>query len=296
MDESFGHIPLLDAIDLDILMHKDAHFSGNFPLMIEYYENEGVGVMPDFDLDRIKELYEIENSLGASLSESLLPLPARQMIDRSKKMYHDLRSVYEKKHDHVACSVSDLILTEDEFPEKEINELAKHGQKSYAAMIHIIESSDFYDPLFPGYGRTPIFAAIVLEHIKNPDAIKHLFSALGQENFFTDDAIIKALVSFGQISKDFLLKRLVSEPFTKENVYAITALTTLEDDEEVAKVALMLLHKKELQKNENFSRYLIFACSGLKHENDRLDFTQIKDSLSSSGLKRECDVIIKNWM
>ena len=56
MDENFGHIPLLDAIDLDILMHKDAHFGGNFDIMIDYYEKEGVGSMPDFETDRIIEI------------------------------------------------------------------------------------------------------------------------------------------------------------------------------------------------------------------------------------------------
>ncbi len=296
MDENFGHIPLLDAVDLDILMHKDAHFSGNFDIMIDYYENEGVGAMPDFELDRIKELQSIEQSLGQSLSKTLLPLPAIQLVEKSKKLYQTLKSAYETPEAVLPAAISDLILSEEEYPEKEIEAISTFGSKALDPMIQILENPDYYDPLFPGYGRLPIFAAIVLEQLQDPKAIPHLFSALGQENFFTDDAIIKALVSFGNDSKQFLLKRLTQEPFTKENVYAITALTTLDDDEEVAKIALSLLERKEVQRNENFLRYLIFACSGLKHETDRLLFTEIKTRMPSQGLKKECEVIIKNWM
>jgi len=276
MDDKFSHIPLLDAVDLDILMHKDAHFGGNFSIMIEYYEGDGIGSMPDFELDRIKELDQIEKALGSSLSEMLLPLPAKQIVERSKKNYQDLRSIYEKNEISIAKAVSDLILSEEEFPEEEINTLLSYKKECFAHMIHLLNSTDYYDPLFPGYGRAPILAAIILERLQDPLAIPHLFSALGQENFFTDDAIIHALVSFGEEAKSFLLKKLTGEPFTKDNLYAITALTTLEDDEDVAKVSLLLLERKEVQQNENFLRYLIFACSGLKHEMDRLKFNEFQ--------------------
>lgn len=296
MDDNFGHIPLLDAIDLDILMHKEAHFGGNFEVMLDYYKKDGVGVMPDFDEERIKELYTIEKSLGASLTDSLLPLPAKQMVEKSKNLYQELRLAHEQSDKAIAAKVADLILTEDELPQKEIQNLVSMGKEAFIPMVHLIESTDFYDPLFPGYGRTPIFAAMVLEKLKDKSAIPHLFAALGQENFFTDDAIIKSLISFGDEAKTFLIKKLSGEPFTKENIYAITALTTLEDDEEVAKVALSILEKPTSHKNENFMRYLIFACSGLKHEVDRMKFTQFQSTVPSNALKKECAVIIKNWM
>lgn len=296
MDDNFGHIPILDAVDLDILMHKEAHFGGNFEVMIDYYKKEGVGVMPDFEEERIEELFTIEKSLGTSLAESLLPLPAKQMVEKSKKLYQELRSAYDHADQKIAAKVSDLILTEEEMPEKEIQNIVALGQMAFGPMVHLIESTDFYDPLFPGYGRAPIFAAMVLEKLGDKSAIPHLFAALGQENFFTDDAIIKSLVSFGDEAKYFLLKRLSQEPFTKENIYAITALTTLEDDEEVAKVALSLLEKPAIHKNENFMRYLIFACSGLNHEMDRMKFTEIQSKIPSSALQKECAIIIKNWM
>ncbi|NBO24206.1 MAG: hypothetical protein EBU93_03100 [Chlamydiae bacterium] len=296
MDESFGHIPLLDAIDLDILMHKDAHFGGNFSIMLEYYENDGIGVMPDFDIERIEELHKIEHSLQTSLSEQLLPLPAKQLVERSKKTYEELRAIYDQDVPSLAKAFSDLILSEEEYPEKEIEAILQYQEQAFQPSVHLLNSSDYYDPLFPGYGRMPIFAAEILQKLQDERAIPYLFAALGQENFFTDDAIIHALISFKEKGKYFLLKRLTHEPFTKENMHAITALTALEDDEEVAKVALMMLNHKALQDNENFLRYLIFACSGLKHEVDRMKFVDFQSSLKSKILQSECQVIIKNWM
>lgn len=295
MDEEFGHIPFLNAIDLDILMHKDAHFGSNFSIMIDYYKEDGVGVMPDFELERLEELATLEKSLGTSLSKDLLPPQAVEQVERSRKMYQDLRKVYESGDQSLAAKISDLILTEKEFPEEEIENILKFGKDCFDALIHLVTSVDFYDPLFPGYGRTPIFAAIALEKLQDKRALPYLFSALGQENFFTDDAIIRAIISFKEEGKAFLLKRLVQEPISKENVHAIMALTTLEDDEDVAKLSLTLLEKESVRKNENFMRYLIFASSGLKHESDRMRFVELKKLIPSTGILREFDVVIKNW-
>ena len=84
MDEEFGHIPFLNAIDLDILMHRDAHFGSNFSIMIDYYKEDGVGVMPDFELERLEELATLEKSLGTSLSQDLLPPQALEQVERSR--------------------------------------------------------------------------------------------------------------------------------------------------------------------------------------------------------------------
>jgi HEAT repeat protein len=295
-DELLGHIPILDAVDLDILMHKDAHFGGSFDIMIDYYKRDGVGVMPDFDLKRIKELKKIEASFQGSLSESLLPMPAQQAVERSKKLYSELREVYEQEAESLPKAICDLILTEEEYPENEISTLFRYGKAAVHPLIQLLSASDYYDPLFPGYGRAPIFAAMTLEKLQDSAAIPHLFAALGQENFFTDDAIIRALISFGKEAKTFLLKRLTKEPFSKDNVHAITALTTLEDDEEVAKISLGLLSNHPNHQNENFLRYLVFACSGLRHELDRLKFAELKSKHPDLRIKKEMEVIMKNWI
>ena len=64
--------PLVYSIDNSILMQRDAHFAGSFPLMIEYYQKEGRGMLNEIELSRIEELYEIEQRDGVNLSAVML--------------------------------------------------------------------------------------------------------------------------------------------------------------------------------------------------------------------------------
>ncbi|MDN3504970.1 MAG: hypothetical protein P0S95_05295 [Rhabdochlamydiaceae bacterium] len=296
-DDEFLGIPLLDAQDLEVLMHRDAHFGGNFDVMLEYYEQKGVGVHPDFELNRIKQLKLQQDVSEDNLSELLMPMPDRQMVERSKKLYHDLRSIYEKGGEEtVPRLISDLILSEEELPQDEIDKLVVFGKESTKLLLNLIASDNFYDPLFPGYGRSPIFAAKALALIQDETSIPFLFSALGQDNFFTDEEVIKALTSFGDKSKKFLVSRLTSKPYTKENENAIIALSSLEDDLDVALTAIAILEEEQVWQHEGFVNYLIFACSGLIEEKDRNRF---KALLKREGLKKhlknEIEVVINHW-
>ena len=91
-----SEIPLMDAIDMEILMHRDAHFGGNFEMMLEYYTQEGVGVMPDFELEEIKKLQNLENQMGKNLAETFLPEAAQEIVNQSKKLYQELRAIYSE--------------------------------------------------------------------------------------------------------------------------------------------------------------------------------------------------------
>ena len=183
MDESFGHMPLLDAVDLDILMHKEAHFGGNFSIMIDYYAENGVGVMPDFELSRIEELQAIERSLGTSLAEHLLPPQAMEQVKLSKKLYHDLRQVYSAGEKTLGAKLSDLILTEKELPMEEIQAILKFSTSCFEPLCQLVTNPNLYDPLFPGYGRTPIFAAMALENLQDQRALPYLFPLWDRKTF-----------------------------------------------------------------------------------------------------------------
>ena len=296
-DEDFPFIPLLNAVDLDIIMHRDAHFGGNFDVMIEYYEQKGVGVMPDFELDRIRQLKLHEEGLDEDLAESMMPLPAKQSVEKAKKLYVDLRSIYEvKASENVPKLISDLILSEEEVPVKEIDKIAQLGNRATDDLINLLTSDNFYDPLYPGYGRAPIFAAMALAKIKDPKAIPFLFTAIGQENFFTDDEIIKALLSFGEAAKAFLIKRLIAKPYSRDNENAIIALSSMEEDPEVAQHALKLLKEDETWDHEAFASYLIFACSGLESEEEKDQFSSLMEKKAvSDWLKKEIEVVINHW-
>jgi hypothetical protein len=290
-------IPLLDAVDIEILMHRDAHFGGNFDIMLEYYEGEGVGAMPDFEVERIRELKEIQNDLGENLSAKILPMPVLEQIKEAQGLYKKFREVYESKGNHISVLISDLILAEEEHPKKVIREIVANGNEALSPLLHIIDGRQFYDPLFPGYGRAPMLAAECLAKIGDPKAIPHLFQAIGHENFSIDEAFIKALVSFGDNAKNFLFKRLQHTPISKENEHAAIVLTSFPPDEEIAKLSLSMLLNSLIFKHENFSTYLVLACEGLKKQSDRqLFFDLTKKDSTPKSLKNEITSIAKTWL
>lgn len=287
---------IIDTLDIDIILHRDIHFGKNFDIMLDYYLEKKVGVMPDFPIERIQQLKKMEQSLHNPLS-SYLPPTVDDIATRAKTLYTNLREIYanHEKTD-IAVLISDLILSESEFPTSEINALIARGSDAVSPLIHIIQTTDFYDPLFPGYGRAPIFAAHCLAKIGDTRAIVPLFEALGQENFFTDDAIISALTQFGDKAKDFLLSRMKQKPYTKDNIHAVIALTSFPEDSTIAETCLKLLQDTEARKKDSFAHYLLFGCSGLTKQIDRNTFKALENSSDfSSALRSDMRLIIKNW-
>jgi hypothetical protein len=289
--------PLIDTIDMEILMHRDAHFGGSFDEMLQYYMKQGVGKMPDFEIDQILHLQTLEKEMKENLSEIYLPDTAKDQVAASKKMYQDLRNVYHDpqvtKESHL---LSDLILSEEEIPKKEIQAIVNEGKDIVPALIYLLSSTTFYEPINPGYGRSPIFAAQCLANIQDERAIPPLFEALGQDNFFTDEEIIKALASFGDRSKHFLINLLKSEPFSNDNEYAAIALSGFVDDPDIAEASLEVLEKEATLKRPLFSSYLVFACSSLtkESEKERLIAITQKENLPKTILE-EIKIVIKNW-
>ena len=290
-------IPLMDAIDMEILMHRDAHFGASFGEMIDYYEKESVGVMPDFELKRIRELAHIEKETDGDLSSLVLSKSAHSQIEAAKQLYMDLREVYEKDpaNPH-AILLSNLILSEKPHPTEEIAAIVHEGSEMVPLLIDLISSESFYDPLFPGYGRAPLFAAECLAELKDETAIPVLFGALGQENFFTDEAMIKALSSFGKKSKTFLINALKHKPYSRNNEHAAICLLEFGDDPEIASCCLDVLKEVKSLKNNSFAAYLVFGCAGLEKDQERKDFKDLLAKLEpKSDLAREMQIVCSNW-
>lgn len=289
--------PVIDAIDMEILMHRDVHFGGSFDVMIEYYQQNGVGVMPDFTIKELEKLKNFENQMGKNLADTFLPEAALSIVNTAKILYQTLREVYsEKKPEPYALLLNDLILSEEDPPEKEMQALINQGSKIVPSLIHLLSSQDFYDPLYPGYGRSPIFAAQCLGAIQDERAIPPLFEALGQDNFFTDEEVIKALTAFGDKSKAFLLKRLKQEPLSKDNEYAAIALSGFPEDDEIAIASLEVLEKEATLKNTLFASYLIFACNSLTQasQQERLIAISKRKNLPKPILS-EIAIVVKTW-
>jgi len=289
--------PVIDAIDMEILMHRDAHFGGNFEVMIEYYEQKGVGVMPDFEVQEIKRLQNLEHEIQQNLSEIYLPEPAKKIVDDSQKLYQTLRDVYSgDAQDKMSILLSDLILSEELVPTNEIQALVDQKETAVPALIHLLSAPSYYEPIYPGYGRAPIFAAKCLSQIQDERAIPPLFEAIGQENFFTDEEIIYALRAFGNKAKTFLFQRLKSKPLSKDNEHAAIALSAFPEDPEIAQSALEVLLYEETLKRPSLASYLIFACNDLTEAKDQQAFINLAKKKSvPKALCDEMQLIIKNW-
>ncbi len=263
-----------DASDFAILMHRDAHFSGNFDVMIEYYEAEGKGVSNAFELSRIKELYALEKELKSNLSALYLSGPQAELVGQAKSAYKLLKAVYEEdsQKNKIPRLIADLILAEtDEETDLAIASIVKEKAAIVPALLNLLQSQDFHNPLFPGYGVSAANAAKCLGLIGDKRAVISLFEAIGQESsegsghfdFFSEDMILDALFSIGSFARDFLLKVLHGRPLSMDNERAAIALIRFKDDPIVSEQCLQELLKLDLNKELILATYLVLACEGL---------------------------------
>lgn len=154
-DEEEDNYPIAYSIDNLILMHRDAHFSGSFALMIDYYRKEGKGVSKEFDIPRVEELQKLQVSTGKDPAALMLSGPEAEKVARAKEAYKTLRDIYsvknaKNKHPRL---IADLILTEEEEPKAEIAAIVEEKGAIVPALVEVLRNEDFYDPLFPAMGR-----------------------------------------------------------------------------------------------------------------------------------------------
>lgn len=287
---------LADAEDHGILMHRDAHFGGNFEAMIEYYEKEGKGVMQEYSLSRIRDLAEIERQNGSDLAGSLLSGPEAEKVAASKTAYKLLRDLYRTKREEPSPQrkLADLILSEDEVPESEIAAIVAMKGEIVPQLIELLRSESFYDPLFPGYGQAPTLAAQCLGLIGDKRAMYSLFEAIGEENFFAEDYLLDALQHIGMPAKEFLLKVLQSEPLNFDNERAAIALVRFKDDPEVANTCLKMLQKKNVWRDPALSLHLILACEQLRDPSLQEQFASLpKEPGFPKMLVRDIEMVTK---
>lgn len=262
---------LIDELDLEILAHKEVHFGSNWDTMLEYYVNEGVGINPDFEIERIARLKEMDP-----------PVPELIMDDiaEASSVYLELR----ENEDH---PLVDLIFAEDESPDAVFEGIVGQGHRVFRPLVDLITSDLFYNPLFPGYGRAPLLAAQCLAKLGDPKAIPYLFEALGRESVFLELAFVDALKGFGDKAKSFLIQRLTQKPYTKDNENAAHALSNFDTDPIMAKLYLALLEEEP-----PFAPYLIYGCEALISDADRKTFKALGEK---SEFKIDFDQVIKAW-
>ncbi|MEX0961614.1 MAG: hypothetical protein WDZ28_02005 [Simkaniaceae bacterium] len=295
--DDFPNLPLIDAVDMEILMHRDTHFGSNFSVMLEYYKKEHVGTFPDYSVSRIRELKEIEDNTGKDLSELILPSEAKEEIKKYQTLYFELRKVYEKEDSNrLPRLIADLLFSEEETPQKEIKALALEGETSLEPLIHLISSELFSNPLSPGYGRGPYLAVLALAKIEDPKTIPPLFEALGRHDFFTDEAIIQALCLKKESVKAFLIQQLKKRPLSKDNEKAALILSNLPPDPSLPTLALNLLTQEDVFTHYALATYLIFLAATTEIPKERLQFSNLlKIKNIDPELAFEINLIVDNW-
>lgn len=293
-------LSFVDAIDVAIIMHRDAHFGGQFDVMLDYYERGGKGINPEFTIERIRSLAEAEMQTKQNLAGMLLTGADAEKVAAAKEAYKKLRELYaytkgNKAHKYPVL-VADLILSEDEEPVKEIDAVVAEKGEIVPALIKLIKSEDFYDPLFPGYGEAPSLAARCLGLIGDKRAIISLFEAIGEGDFFNEDIALDALKMIGAPAKEFLLKVLHARPITYDNERAALALDRFKDDPEVASHCFEMLKSIDYKKHSVLADYLVLACCGLNSLEQKKEFKKLAESSGVPGnVKQDVLAIAKEW-
>ncbi|MBS0623852.1 MAG: hypothetical protein JSS62_04440 [Verrucomicrobia bacterium] len=284
---------LTDEMDHMILMHRDAHFGGDFQVMLDYYQSEAIGIDPDIDYDRICYLQRVEQELGQNLAPLMLSAGEAEQVGRCRTAYTGLKEVYETEQDDYSAAqlVADLILSEEEEPIQEIEAVCQYGAGIVPLLIDLIRSDDAYSALFPGYGYAPYLAAICLGKLHDPRALIPLFEMFHKQAIFDDEALLEAFEEFGEPAKQFLLQRVKGKPITLDNTHAAFALCVFSSDLEVSSTALELLKDADVQRHSLLSTYLLCLCEALQTSDKRQDLITLCDN---PKLPKEILLQIKN--
>lgn len=247
--------PLVEEIDRDILMHRDAHFSGNFDLMQEYYENEKKGAVLDIDPQRVAELSFLEKKLGRNLAPMILQGADAEQVAKAKKMYRVLREQCESASSPYLKAIATLLLSEED-AEVDAKELAKQGPNIIPYLLELLKTELAFNPLYPGYAQAPVACALALGYLKAVEAIPELFVLIGNTNFLIESAALSALENIGEKAKEFCLKVLKSRPLTHDNERASIALACFHHDAAIDQACREQLQDPQVQKKEPLFSYL----------------------------------------
>jgi len=297
-ENEYEHFPVQNAIDIAILMHREAHFSGSFEFMLEYYQTGGKGVCLDFDIPRIQELADMEKRMQQNMAAMLLTGADAEKVAKAKEAYKKLRELYEiqkLKHKYPIL-IADLILSEDELPEKEIQAIVAEKGAIVPSLIELVCAEDYYDPLFPGYGLAPTLAAKCLGLIGDKRAMISLFELIGERDVANEEVILEALKAIGEPAKAFLLKVLHGKPINQDNENAAIALIEFKDDPEVATQCFKMLKEVEIRKHPILGTYLALACEGLDKTPYKEEFLALaQDPNTPKILRQDILAIAQHW-
>jgi hypothetical protein len=228
----------------------------------------------------------------------MLSGPEAEQVANARKAYEDLREVCENTNitNKIPRLIAELVLSEDEELPKAIQDVIAEKSLIVPALINVLRSEEYYDPLYPGYGEAPAVAAQCLGLIGDKRAIISLFEAIGSGDFFNEDVVLDSLQAIGEPAKAFLLKVLHGNPITSDNEQAALALLRFKDDNEVSTACLKMLQEMDLNKHVPLATYLVLACEGLTSQHDRKALQDLaKKDTTPKILKQDIAAVSKAW-
>ena len=297
-DRDVEEFPIAYSIDNLILMHRDAHFGGDFNVMLDYYKSNGRGTSIEFDIERIQEVADTQHAEGKDLSPILLSGAEAERVANSRKVYKELRELCESdnKRTPIPKLIAELILSETEELPAVINTVVAEKTAIVPALIDLLRSEEFYDPLAPGYGQAPMLAAECLGKIGDKRAIISLFEAIGSGDFFSEETVLHSLKAIGEPAKKFLLTVLYGKPLTSDNDQAAVALIVFKDDPEVSAACLKMLQELDMGKHLPLATYLVLTCEGLASQNERNELLALAEKASTpKNIRLDIAVLAKSW-
>jgi hypothetical protein len=243
--DELANLPLFDEEDSLILMHRDAHFSGSFSLMREYYENEEAkGVCEEIDRKRILFLESLEKRMKQNLAPLILNGKEAEKVAQCIVHYQKLKILADGPSSFES-SLAESILSEEEVDSIVENASPLLFQKPESLLV-LAQSEFFCDTLSPGYGTAPMLAVALLGKMKYEPAIKPLFQLIGRGDFTFESYVLEALKKIGGGAKEFAKKLFLTKPYTYDHERAVLLLFQFLPDEEIEKLFAEKLREKDI--------------------------------------------------
>ena len=276
-------LPIFDEEDHDIVLHREAHFAGSFPLMIQAYEEEAKSAVLDIAPKRIKQLYSLEQKIHKNIAPLILHASDAKKIQVVRKMYRLLRET--------TSPIAEIILSEDESEEiarkTALLKTTPLDDTLETALLTLLQNELFFDPLFPGYGKAPIACALALGLLGAKNAIPTLFSHIHSDDFDIEGACLRALRQIGEDAKKFCIECLHARPLTHDNEKAAIAITSFLPDDEVIQAVLKEVQDPQVYKNEPLISYLLACLEELPEKfHDTAEKLAIPEKIKNELLKQ----------
>lgn len=277
--------PLIDEEDRDILMHRDAHFGGNFDLMLEAYMEDKKSAVLDTSLKRIKTLAAQEKELQKNIAALLLSGVDAEKIAFVRKLYKDLASLFENEEKSLPKAIASLILTESDEANEEIDEVCSYGKAAIEPLLEIVESPLLVDPLFPGYGEAPLLAARALSKLQAKEAVMPILYLVKEAPHFENE-LMTVLHSIGDEAKALLKARAEHYDDT-----ALQALLSWQDEE----VALFCFGELKKAPEHALAPYFVLGCEMIPIK-ERDEFKRLyQEGKYPKAVLDEMKFLISSW-